>query len=131
MNLAVLCGNCHSKIHLGNLKVFGVLPSTDPSGFILIYELNGVKNIDVDVPNFVKKPKEMKVFYGREDGKTPGNQAIGRAYQAGNLFLQIIRRAFYHVFALWKPIENKEKGTGNTHTENRFNAKTPREAVRS
>lgn len=74
MNLAVLCSNCHSKIHLGNLKVFGVLPSTDPSGFTLIYELDGVKNIDVDVPNFVKKPKEMKVFYGREDGKTPGDE---------------------------------------------------------
>lgn len=61
-NIAILCSNCHSKVHLGSLKIIGVFPSTDPSGFTLVYELNGVKNIDLDKPYHTPKPKSMKIF---------------------------------------------------------------------
>lgn len=76
-NIAILCSNCHKKHHLGDLKIIGVFPSTDPSGVSLIYELNGEKNLDVEDPYFIPKPKEMKVpenYYGREDGKAVGDE---------------------------------------------------------
>ena len=48
-NLAILCKNCHGRNHLGNLKVIGIIPSTKmPYGRTLIYEENGMRNIDVD-----------------------------------------------------------------------------------
>jgi hypothetical protein len=61
-NLAVLCSNCHNKVHLGNLNVLGVLPSTDVGGRTLIYELDGIRNIDVEIPP-IPKPKQIKVSY--------------------------------------------------------------------
>lgn len=60
MNIAILCGNCHSKLHTGSLKIIGVFPSTDPTGFTLIYELDGKKNLDIDKPYVEIKKKEMQ-----------------------------------------------------------------------
>lgn len=57
-NLAILCANCHALTHSGRLKIIGVYPSTKlPNCRSLIYELDGIRNIDIDVPyfNFVNK----------------------------------------------------------------------------
>lgn len=68
-NIAILCGNCHTKHHAGMIKIIGVFPSTDPSGVSLIYEENGQKNVDIEEPYYVPKLKKMKVYYGREKVK--------------------------------------------------------------
>lgn len=78
-NIAILCPSCHSKVHTGSLRIIGVFPGTrPPSGVILVYELDGVKNVDIDEAYFTPKPKSMKVSYGREKDSTeyrcPGDQ---------------------------------------------------------
>jgi hypothetical protein len=73
-NLAVLCRNCHGKLHAGNLKIIGVFPGTKPpSGRILVYELDGVKNIDIDESYFTPKPKSVQVHYGRKKDSSGSN----------------------------------------------------------
>ena len=58
-NLAILCANCHALTHTGKLKIIGVFPSTKlPNKRVLIYELDGKRNIDgIDSPyvQFVNK----------------------------------------------------------------------------
>ncbi|KKN18079.1 hypothetical protein LCGC14_0959380 [marine sediment metagenome] len=62
-NLAVLCSNHHNLLHNTNrLKIIGVYPSTAKHGRLLVYELDGKKNIDIDEPYVVHKPKSMKVY---------------------------------------------------------------------
>jgi len=46
LNLAIICANCHSKVHLGNLKIYGFVISTGSNGRTLIYEENGKRNIE-------------------------------------------------------------------------------------
>lgn len=63
-NLAVICGNCHAKIHAGQIKIIGVFPSTKPSGRTLIYILDGVCNVpgmENAQPYFKHKPPQMKI----------------------------------------------------------------------
>lgn len=58
MNLAILCSNHHGCLHSGRLKIIGVYPSTKlPNKRTLVYELDGKKNIDIDIPyvEFVNK----------------------------------------------------------------------------
>lgn len=46
-NLAILCSNCHSKVHAGKIKIVGIYPSTlPPNGRTLIYELDGKPNVE-------------------------------------------------------------------------------------
>lgn len=48
-NIAILCSVHHNLVHSGKLKIIGTYPSTKlPNKRILIYELNGIKNIDID-----------------------------------------------------------------------------------
>ena len=62
MNLAILCCCCHRMIDSGRLKILGVFPSTKPpNGRTLVYELDGIKNIDIDVPYFTFKNKSFKI----------------------------------------------------------------------
>lgn len=62
-NLAILCGNCHALTHSERLKIIGVYPSTKlPNKRTLIYELDGKKNIDIDVPYVEFKNKSFKLF---------------------------------------------------------------------
>jgi hypothetical protein len=50
-NLAVLCSNCHAKIHRGDLKIIAVLPSTKPpAGRMLVYVIDGKQNIEYELP---------------------------------------------------------------------------------
>lgn len=44
-NLAVLCANCHTALHRGQIKIIGVFPATNPQGRILVYIKNGVCNV--------------------------------------------------------------------------------------
>lgn len=61
-NLAILCANCHALTHAGRLKIIGVYPSTKlPNCRTLIYELDGIKNIDIDVPYVNFKNKSFKI----------------------------------------------------------------------
>lgn len=61
-NLAILCANCHALTHSGKLKIIGVYPSTKlPNKRTLIYELNGVKNLDIDMPYVEFKNKSFKI----------------------------------------------------------------------
>lgn len=57
-NLAILCANHHEMVHSNRLKIIGLYPSTKlPNSRTLIYELDGKKNLDIDVPyvNFTNK----------------------------------------------------------------------------
>lgn len=68
LNLCILCPNHHNLIHSGELKIIGVYPSTKPpNGRTVVYELNGVKNVDIDIPFVVFKPQSYKLFNGVED----------------------------------------------------------------
>ena len=66
-NLAILCPNHHAAVHSGKLKIIGIYPSTKlPNNRILVYELNGVKNIDISTPLVSFTPKSFKIF-NKED----------------------------------------------------------------
>ena len=53
-NLAVLCCNHHKLIDTGKLVILGVIPATvKPNNRILVYILNGIINIDIDIPDRV------------------------------------------------------------------------------
>ena len=75
-NLAVLCGNCHSKVHAGSLEIIGVWPGTrPPTGRILVFKLDGVCNFpSLENENPPYKPKlasmEWKLPNEEETGKT-------------------------------------------------------------
>jgi hypothetical protein len=62
MNLAIICAVHHELVHAGKLKIIGVYPATiPPNNRILVYELNGKKNIDLDEPYIQFKNKSMKI----------------------------------------------------------------------
>lgn len=62
LNLALLCRNCHALTHSGRLKIIGVFPSTKlPNNRTLVYELNGKKNLDIDIPYINFKNKSFKI----------------------------------------------------------------------
>lgn len=63
-NLAIICANCHSKVHAGRIKIIGVYPSTQlPYKRTLVYEKDGVSNLPgVTEPYYTPKAKSMKVF---------------------------------------------------------------------
>lgn len=68
-NLAVLCSNCHNKVHHGDLKIIGIYPSTDPiMGRTVIYEENGVNDSGITEPYYIPKPKSMR-WHGAEKAK--------------------------------------------------------------
>ena len=57
-NIAILCAVHHELVHSDILKIIGVYPSTKlPNNRTLIYELNGKRNIDIDIPyvKFINK----------------------------------------------------------------------------
>lgn len=61
-NLAVICGNCHAKVHAGILKIIGVYPATNKHGRILVYELNGICNVPgLSEAYFKYRPAQMKI----------------------------------------------------------------------
>jgi hypothetical protein len=61
-NLSILCPNHHSYVHSGTIKIIGIYPSTKlPNKRILIYELNGKKNLEVEVPYVNFKNKSFKI----------------------------------------------------------------------
>lgn len=63
LNLAILCSNCHNKVHAGIIKLIGLYPATrPPNNRILVYEINGKKNIeDIDKPYIEFKNKSYKI----------------------------------------------------------------------
>ena len=67
-NLAIICANCHSKIHDKKIRIIGPYPSTQkPYNRTLVYEKNGVSNVPgITEPYYVPKPKSMRVYYGTE-----------------------------------------------------------------
>lgn len=65
MNLAVICSNCHNKVHADKIKIIGIYPSTKlPYGRTLIYELDGISNMPgITEPYFKHTPKKTKVYF--------------------------------------------------------------------
>jgi len=62
LNLAILCRNCHGMTHSGRLRLIGIFPSTKlPNKRTLVYELDGVKNVDIDSAYIEFKNKEFRV----------------------------------------------------------------------
>jgi len=62
-NLAILCCLHHAMVGT-RLKIIGVYPSTKlPNGRTLIYELDGIRNIEgIDKPLIEFKPKSFKLY---------------------------------------------------------------------
>lgn len=61
-NLAILCPNHHGMVHAGNLTILGVVSATiQPNNRILVYILDGVKNIDVEVPVYYVKTNKFSI----------------------------------------------------------------------
>lgn len=61
-NLAIICATHHAYVHCGRLKIIGVYPSTKlPNKRVLIYELDGKKNLNIDVPYTNFKNKSFKI----------------------------------------------------------------------
>lgn len=62
-NLAIVCSNCHNKIHAGKIKIIGVFPSTaPPNGRTLVYSVNGTINVPgIEKPYVEFKPKSFKI----------------------------------------------------------------------
>ncbi len=68
LNTAIICSVHHNLIHAGKLRIIGVYPGTKlPTGRILVYEINGKKNIDIDESYFNYKPPQMKIYYKEEN----------------------------------------------------------------
>lgn len=60
-NLCILCLVHHNYVHSGRLKIIGVFPSTQlPNGRTVVYELDGIRNIDID-PIIEHKNKSYKI----------------------------------------------------------------------
>jgi len=62
-NLAILCSNCHAKVHSGKIKIIGVYPSTNPpNGRTLIYSVDGNANVPgIDKPYVEFSGKSFKI----------------------------------------------------------------------
>jgi hypothetical protein len=64
-NLAILCANCHTKTHTGEIEIIGVFPGTrPPTGRILVYKKDGVCNfpgMEDAEPYYKPKPKAMPI----------------------------------------------------------------------
>lgn len=61
-NLAILCATHHAFVHCNRLNIIGVYPATKPpNNRVLVYELDGIKNIDLDVPYIKFKNKSFKI----------------------------------------------------------------------
>lgn len=71
-NLAIICANCHNKVHDSQLKIIGVFPSTQlPYKRTLVYEKNGESNLPgVNEPYYKPQADSMKVFYEDSNSKT-------------------------------------------------------------
>lgn len=65
INLAILCCSHHKMCDGDRLKIIGIFPSTKlPNKRTLVYELDGVKNIDIDAPYLTFFNKSFKVNHG-------------------------------------------------------------------
>lgn len=63
LNLLVVCGNCHQKVHDNQIIVVGIYPSTKlPYGRTVIFETNGTSNCpEISTPYFTNKKPSMEV----------------------------------------------------------------------
>jgi hypothetical protein len=67
-NLAIICSNCHTKHHLGRLKIIGLVASTQlPYKRTLIYQLDGIKNVE-GLDEFCYKPKQKQMKLKGKNG---------------------------------------------------------------
>jgi len=63
LNLVILCPTHHKFIDSGRLKIIGIFPSTQlPNKRTIVYELDGIKNIDIDQPYIEFKNKSFKLY---------------------------------------------------------------------
>tara|TARA_Y100000310_G_C20465772_1_gene707580 strand:+ start:522 stop:866 length:345 start_codon:yes stop_codon:yes gene_type:complete len=71
MNLAVICSNCHNKVHAGRIEIVGLFPSTKlPYRRTLVYVLDGKPNIEgITEPYFKHVPKQSRLDHLYEEEK--------------------------------------------------------------
>lgn len=61
-NLCILCQYHHSMVHDGRLKIISIFPSTKlPNCRTVLYELDGIRNIDIEGPYLEYKNKSYKI----------------------------------------------------------------------
>ena len=67
-NIAVICSNCHNKIHHSNrLEIIGVYPSTAKYGRLLVYKIDGVPNIPgIEEPYFKYQNPQTKLYLSND-----------------------------------------------------------------
>lgn len=73
-NLVVLCPTCHTFHHAGIINIIGVIESTAPTGRTIIYEKNGIRNIDIDPPKR-HKVKGSRIYEDRTTDKRKISQS--------------------------------------------------------
>ena len=61
-NLAILCPNHHTMVHTGKLTILGVVSATiQPNNRILVYVLDVVRNIDIEVPTYTQANNKFSI----------------------------------------------------------------------
>lgn len=71
LNLAVLCANCHTKVHSDKIKIIGVYPSTAKYGRTLVFEENGKPNVPgITEPFYRPKRPQSKLYGALKDEET-------------------------------------------------------------
>lgn len=60
-NLAIICANCHTRVHGGEIEIIGVFSSSrPPNGRTLVFKENGICN----VPGMEKEDMVFKSWGG-------------------------------------------------------------------
>jgi hypothetical protein len=69
MNLAIICPNCHSKIHSGSIEIVGIFPSTQqPYGRTLVFKKDGVSNVPgLNEPYYKPQARSMRIHAKASD----------------------------------------------------------------
>lgn len=64
MNCAIICANCHNRVHSNEIEIIGVYPATKPpNGRILIFKIGEKINVNnINEPYYSPKPNSMKVY---------------------------------------------------------------------
>ncbi len=57
LNLAILCANCHARVHANEIELVGLYPSTKPpNGRSLIFKEGDKQNFDIGVTRVYVAP---------------------------------------------------------------------------
>jgi 5-methylcytosine-specific restriction endonuclease McrA len=71
LNLAIVCSNCHNKIHAKQIELIGLYPSTQlPYGRTLVYKKDGISNVpDINEPYYKPSIPLMRIHEKEKDNE--------------------------------------------------------------